>query len=79
MIPAQIRRRLLALEERHQAARVQRRSKAERDAMIREVLNDPERVREISARLLGWKPSDISDADHARDMAVLQATVRADL
>ncbi len=78
MIPAPIQRRLAVLEERHRAASVQRRPKAERDALIREVLSDPERVREISARLLGCKPADISDAVHDRHMAILQAAVRAD-
>ncbi|MGA0595159.1 hypothetical protein [Enterovirga sp. CN4-39] len=78
MIPAQIQRRLKAVEDKHRRISGDRRTKAERDAMIREVLSDPERVREISARLLGCKPADISDAVHARHMAVLQAAVRAD-
>jgi hypothetical protein len=78
VIPAAIQRRLVVLEEKHRAANMLRRSKADRDAMIREVLSDPERVREISARLLGCKPADLSDAVHARHMAILQAAVRAD-
>ena len=78
MIPAQINRRLKAVEERHRRVSRDRRTKAERDAMIREVLSDPERVREISARLLGCKPAEISDRMHARHVAILQAAVRAD-
>ncbi|MGA0594938.1 hypothetical protein [Enterovirga sp. CN4-39] len=75
MIPAQIQRRLAVLEQRHRAANVKRRSKAERDRVVAEALADPDMVREVSARLLGCDPK---DPQHIRESAILSAALRAD-
>jgi hypothetical protein len=78
MIPAPIQRRLAALEEKHRAARVLRRSTSETHAQVREILSCPAQVREIKAGLRGCKPDDISDEYHARHMAALAAALRTD-
>ena len=80
MKPADIHRRLAALEDRARVIEDPRlaMTKEERDAAVRAVLDDPDRVREIMVDLVGEENAGNRTDAFMRRQAVTAAALRAD-